>query len=217
MRKMVKASTFLNLDGFFADGSSAVGQKGSLSGKWPDWAKAFSFLGILLILLFFVDIPVQRSHNIETLLGSQQWELTETGVFWNVSLRSDDSLFIELRVFQNLQVIFYINDETGNRWLNYTAEELSQNWSVPMSGTFSINIDNPHIQERPRGTISITRYMTASENRIDYPYRWLQIGLLVVGIVLVTIGLSAYQRLARRNGAVGILPARYEKRCWESI
>jgi len=210
---MAKALIFLKLDDISANEGNTIEQKGSLSRKWPNWAKVFSLLGIFLILFFFVDIPVQQSYSVEVLLNNQQWELTETGIFWDTALWLNDSLSINLKVFENLQVIFYIDDEIGNRWLNVTTKEFSENWRVPMSGKFYINIDNPYIQERPRGTISITRYMVTPEYRIDYPYRWLQIGLLIMGIVLMAIGFSAHPKFTRTNNTSGIPPTGYIKRC----
>jgi hypothetical protein len=206
MRKMTKSFTFLNLEGLSANESAANEQKGSSSGRWPNWAKAFSLLGLCLILLFFVDIPVQRSHSSEVLLDNQQWELSQSrvGVYWKVSLQSNDNLSINLRVSEKiLQVVFYISDENGTRLVNYTTNELFLNWRAPMLGQFSINIDNPYIQEETEGTISVIRYMATPEYRTDYPYRWLQVGLLIIGVVLMTLGLSALPRFSRTPSTAG--------------
>ena len=165
--------------------------------KWPDWAKVFSLIGICLILFFFVDIPAQRSYSNQVLLDNEQWELPTTGIYWNVSLQAGDSLLITLRVFGNFDVIFYICDEIGNRWLENTTTGFVQSWIAPINGDYSINVDNPYIQKNPRGTISVTHYLTMPKYRVEYSYRWLQWGLLVVGIVLVTISFSEHPKFTR--------------------
>lgn len=199
---MTESFTFLNLGGLSANESAADEQKGSSPRRWPNWAKAFSLLGLCLILLFFVDIPVQQSHSSEVLLNNQQWPLSKSGVYWKVSLKANDSLSISLKVSGNLQVRFYISDENGTRWVNNITNEVSLSWIAPMSGNFSINIDNPYVQEMPEGTISVTRYMATPKYETDYPYRWLQAGLLIIGIILMTLGLSALPRFARTSSTV---------------
>ena len=168
--------------------------------KWPLWAKTLSLIGLFLIVFLFVDIPVQRLSNVKALLNDQKWQLPATGVFWNVTLESNDTLFVYLEV-HGFEVIFYIMDGFGNRWLSQTTSGFFENWTVPMSGNYSINIDNPYIQARPSGIISVTRYMVKAEYVTEYPFRLLQPGCLIIGVILVSIGLSAHPSI-RRHGQV---------------
>lgn len=181
----------------FSDGNSANKQKDFMLKKWPNWAKFILLLGIFWIILFFIDIPVQQTCGTETLLENQEWRLSRFGVFWNFSLQANDTLFIDLKVFDNLKAIFYIQDSEGERWLYCNTYGFIQNWKVPKTGYFYVIIENPYIQKMPSGVLSITRYMAQPEYRIGYPFRPVQFGLLIFGAVLTTIGLSAHPRFSR--------------------
>lgn len=202
----------------FEDGENTDEKREPLSKRWPTWAKVFSIIGICLILFFFVPLPVLQGHNMQTLIDNEQWQFPPSvpGIFWNISLQFGDKLLVDLKVFSDLEVIFYIRDELDNRWLKSTTSGFVQNWTTPLTGNYSINIDNQYIQELPKGTILVRRYLGKPEYKTEYPYRSLQFALLAVGVIQLATGFSAHPRFVHKKNTredpyeMNLLPHSYE-------